>query len=73
MEALLGVRRFIPSHFPSLSSFLLARNLANPCLGHEPKARVVIKKVLNEMHNILNDASTLNLPNCMSMFVYLYP
>jgi hypothetical protein len=31
------------------------------------------ERVLNEMHNILGDASTLNLPNCMSIFVYLYP
>jgi len=30
------------------------------------------ERVLNEMHNILGDASTLNLPNCMSIFVYLY-
>ncbi len=33
--------RFIPSHFPSFLGFLLARNLASPCLGHEHKAKVV--------------------------------
>jgi hypothetical protein len=39
----------------------------------EPKGRLERKRVLNEMNNILSDASTLNLPNCMSIFVYLYP
>jgi len=41
-------------------------------MGKEPKGRLERKRVLNEMHNILNEASTLNLPNCMSIFVYLY-
>jgi hypothetical protein len=41
----LGVWRFIPSHFPSLLGFLLAHNLASPCLGHEPKARVATNLV----------------------------
>jgi hypothetical protein len=41
-------------------------------MGKEPKGRLERKRVLNEMHNILSDASTLNLPNCMSIFVYLY-
>jgi hypothetical protein len=36
----LGVWGFIPSHFPSLPGFFLAYNLANLCLGHEPKLRV---------------------------------
>ncbi len=30
----------------------------------------VFSWVLNEMHSILGDASTLNLPNCMSIFVH---
>jgi hypothetical protein len=34
------VRGFIPSHFPSFLSFLLGHNLASPCFGREPKARV---------------------------------
>ncbi len=41
VKAPLGVWGFIPSHFPSLPSFHLARNLASLCLGGEPKARVV--------------------------------
>jgi hypothetical protein len=41
-------------------------------MGKEPKGRLEKKRVLNEMHNILSDTSTLNLPNCMSIFVYLY-
>jgi len=41
-------------------------------MGKEPKRRLERKKVLNEMHNILNDASTLNLPTYMSIFLYLY-
>ncbi len=45
MGASLGVWRFIPSHFPSLSGFLLACKLANPCLGYEPKARVTTPKL----------------------------
>jgi len=48
-EAPLEVWRFIPSHFPTLSGAysmtlglpLLACNFASPCLGREPKARVV--------------------------------
>jgi hypothetical protein len=31
--------RVIPSHFPSLLGFLMARNLASPYLGREPKAK----------------------------------
>ncbi len=30
----------------------------------------VFSWVLNEMHSILDDASTLNLPNFMSIFVH---
>jgi len=44
----LGLWRFILAHFPSLPSFLLARNLASPCFGHEPKARVATKNDDNE-------------------------
>jgi hypothetical protein len=40
VEAPLGVWGFIPPHFPSIPGLLLACNLASPCLGHEPKARV---------------------------------
>ncbi len=36
-ESSLGSVRFIPSHFPSLPGFLLARNLASPCFDHKPK------------------------------------
>jgi hypothetical protein len=43
VEALLGVWRFIPHTFLHSWASLLARNLASPCLGHEPKARVVTK------------------------------
>jgi hypothetical protein len=45
MEAPLGVWRFIPSHFLSLPNFLLARNLASPCLCHELKARVATDEI----------------------------
>jgi hypothetical protein len=41
----LGSVRFIPSHFPSLSGFLLAHKLTSPCLGCEPKVRVVPKSL----------------------------
>ncbi len=47
MEVPLGMWRFIPSHFPSLLGFLLAPNLASPCLGHEPKARVATIFIYN--------------------------
>ncbi len=49
MEAHLGVWGFIPSHFPTFMGAwdvtprlpFLAHTLASPCLGHEPKVRVV--------------------------------
>jgi hypothetical protein len=41
----LGSVRFIPSHFPSLPGFLLAHNLTSPCLGCEPKVKVVPKSL----------------------------
>ncbi len=51
----LGVWGFIPSHSLHsrehvmwLSGSLFARNLASPCLGREPKARVVTDEVDNE-------------------------
>jgi len=48
VEAPLGVWWFIPSHFPTFlgtyecdsRAFFLACNLASPCFGYEPKARV---------------------------------
>jgi hypothetical protein len=46
VEALLGVWGFIPSHFLSLLGFFLARNLASPCFGREPKARVATNMVV---------------------------
>ncbi len=40
VEAPLGVWGFILSHFLSLPASFLARNLASPCLGRKPKAKV---------------------------------
>jgi hypothetical protein len=50
----LGVWRSIPSHFLALlgacgitPGFFLACNLATPCLGCKPKARVVTVYLIN--------------------------
>jgi hypothetical protein len=54
----LGVRGFIPSHslhslhsqehVTWLPASLLARNLASPCFGREPKARVMTIGILEK-------------------------
>jgi hypothetical protein len=58
VETPLRVWGFIPSHFPSLSGFLLAHNLASPCFGREPKVRVATLFV--------------NVQNCSGMQVKMH-
>jgi hypothetical protein len=53
------VHSFTFSFTPGL--FLLAHNLANPCLGHEPKARVVTETETKVFKKIIISPNGKNL------------
>jgi hypothetical protein len=63
VEGPLGVWRFNPSHFPSLLGFLLTRNLANPCLGCEPKARVATTSHVHNLDQIFSISNMVSKVN----------
>jgi hypothetical protein len=72
VEAPLGVWRFIPSNFPSFLASFLACNLASPCLGCEPKARVTTLLVTSWNLSWKIDDLDFFLQNLMNLVKVFY-